>query len=435
RTPGQLLALTEAGYLARVPDNGLDIDLFNDCVRAARASQAAGRLDEAAAGLRAGLALWRAEALAGLSGGYFAAARDRLGDARCAAYETLAEIELARGRHASVVPELVRLVGEFPLRERLRYQLILALYRSGRQAEALAAFRAARQFLAGEFGVEPGNELQDLHRRMLRSDPALVGSPRPAEPAPHPHPRLPVALPLPLPAVMPLAPAPGHRAWRWGDSPPNWVRVCAVLVTLAGAGLVTWLVIGAYAVNRRSRILGAIAAAYLGLGAVSCAIVDATVDDPNSGGYAIGMWFFAWFGGAVHVAVLNFLPKRASSVDVERRVKREQALQLLRHHPTLAHQLGIGRPDLPGHFDDGGLVDVNAVPEVVLAALPGLGQQRAWVIAADRARRGPFTTVDDLAARGLVAPHDLEPLREIIICGQTFSGDGVDPVPGRSTLA
>jgi DNA-binding SARP family transcriptional activator len=447
RTPGQLLALTEAGYLARVPDNGLDIDLFNDCVRAARASQAAGRLDEAAAELRAGLALWQGEALAGLSGGYFTAARDRLGDARCAAYETLGEVELARGRHASLVPELGRLVAEFPLREQLRYQLILALYRSGRQAEALAAFRTAREFLADEFGVDPGSQLQELHRQMLRSDPALLGTPLPAEPAPHPHPlplpRLPLSmpmprpLPMPLPAGMPpaLMPAPGHRTWRWGDSPPNWVRLCAVLATLAGAGLVTWLVIGAYAVNRRSRILGVIAAAYFGLGAVSCAIVDATVDDPNAGGYAIGMWFFAWFGGALHVALLNFLPKRARSDAFERRVKREQALQLLRHHPAFAHQLGIGRPDLPGHFDDGGLVDVNAVPEMVLAALPGVGPQRAWAIAVDRARRGPFTTVDDLAARGLVAPRDLERLREIIICGQTFSGDRVDPVPGHSTLA
>ncbi|GIF45627.1 DNA-binding SARP family transcriptional activator [Asanoa ferruginea] len=459
RTPGQLLALTEAGYLARVPDNGLDIDLFHDCVRAARASQAAGQLDEAAAELRAALALWQGEALAGLSGGYFTAARERLGDARCAAYETLGEVELARGRHASLVPELVRLVAEFPLREQLRYQLILALYRSGRQAEALAAFRTAREFLADEFGVDPGSQLQELHRRMLRSDPSLLLTPVAAEAAALPHPRVPTAAPpVPLmapappmapvspvspvpmpPAGLPLALGPGpglgQRGWRWGDSPPNWVRLCAVLATLAGAGLVTWLVIGAYAVNRRSRILGLIAFAYLGLGAVSCAIVDATADDPNAGGYAIGMWFFAWFGGAVHVAVLNFLPKRGRDDDLERRVKREQARQLLQHHPALAHQLGVGRPDLPGHFDDGGLVDVNAVPEPVLATLPGVGPQRAWAIAVDRSRRGPFGTVDDLAARGLVEPRDLDRLREIIICGQTFSGHRVDPVPGHSTLA
>lgn len=233
-----------------------------------------------------------------------------------------------------------------------------------------------------------------------------------------------------MPVAGPQGPG---RTFRWGDPPPNWVRACAVLVTLAGAGLVTWLVIGAYAVNRRSRILGAISAAYFGLGAVSCAIVDATVDDPNAGGYAIGMWFFAWFGGAVHVGLLNFLPKRAQA-DLERRVRRQQALELLQHHPSLAAELGIGRPDLPGHFDDGGLVDVNAVPETVLAGLPGVGPQRAWAIVVDRSRRGPFTTVDDLVTRGLLVPAELDSLRDVLISQKILSRD-VDPAPDRSTLA
>ncbi len=146
------------------------------------------------------------------------------------------------------------------------------------------------------------------------------------------------------------------------------------------------------------------------------------MDDPDSGGIGLAMWFVAWFGGAVHVAVLNFLPKRVARTpdeiaDIERRAKRQQALQLFRHHAAMAKELGIGRPDVPGHFDDGGLVDVNAVSEVVLADLPGIGPQRAYAIAADRAQRGPFRTIEDLAGRGLVPPHDLEPLRELMIFG------------------
>ncbi|MDG4820601.1 BTAD domain-containing putative transcriptional regulator [Asanoa sp. WMMD1127] len=415
RTPGQLLTLTEAGYLLRVPPGGLDADDFDQRVRAARSHQAAGALEPAVADLRAGLALWRAEAVAGLAGGYFAAARDRLGDARCAAYEALAEIEIARGRHAELVPELTGLVAEFPLREQLRYQLMLALYRGGRQAEALAAYRAAREFLAEEFGVEPGERLQELHRRMLRADPALLG-PRPAAPVSAPP-------PVPVFAPPPPPPAPVRRSWRWGDEPPGWARVGAVLVTLAGAGMLTWLVIGAYAVHRRSRILGAIAVAYLALAVVSCALVDSEASKPaeEMAGLPIGGWFLVWFGGALHVLVLNFLPKRAPRhpdeiAEIERRVRRAQALELVRHHPAMARELGIGRPDVPGHFDDGGLVDVNSAPEPVLASLPGVGALRARAIAADRYRRGPFATVDDLAARGLVPPHDLGPLREILIC-------------------
>jgi DNA-binding SARP family transcriptional activator len=174
RTPGQMLTFTPAGYELSVTSGGLDADAFHERVRRARAEWLDGRLAPAAAELRSALALWRAEALAGLSGPVFDSARDRLTEARASALEAWAEVELEQGGHAALVPELARLVADYPLREQLRYFQMLALYRCGRQAEALAAYREARAYLSDEFGVEPGERLQQLHQRILRSDPALA---------------------------------------------------------------------------------------------------------------------------------------------------------------------------------------------------------------------------------------------------------------------
>ncbi|MEK8109239.1 AfsR/SARP family transcriptional regulator [Micromonospora sp. M12] len=93
---------------------------------------------------------------------------------RAVALETRADLTLDLGRHRELVGELRELVTEFPVRERLRHQLMLALYRSGRQAEALAAYREFGDLLREEYGIEPGEALQELHRRVLRSDPTLA---------------------------------------------------------------------------------------------------------------------------------------------------------------------------------------------------------------------------------------------------------------------
>ncbi|MFD0817649.1 BTAD domain-containing putative transcriptional regulator, partial [Micromonospora zhanjiangensis] len=174
RTPGQLLTLTDAGYLLRIDPEAVDAERFERGVQRARAAFAAGRPAEAVAGFRAVLEMWRAEPLAGLSGSFFEATRVRLTEARATAVESLAETELALGRHHELIAELARPVAEFPVRERLRGLLMLALYRSGRQADALGAFREIRTLLADEYGLEPGRELQDLHQQILRSDPALA---------------------------------------------------------------------------------------------------------------------------------------------------------------------------------------------------------------------------------------------------------------------
>jgi predicted ATPase/DNA-binding SARP family transcriptional activator len=134
----------------------------------------AGRdLDAAAATLREGLALWRGPALADLAAEPFALAeRDRLEEERLHALELLGEAELAAGRHDVLLGELEALVAEHPYRESFRHQQVLALYRAGRQKDALEAYQAARAAL-DELGIEPSAELRELERAVLRQDPAL----------------------------------------------------------------------------------------------------------------------------------------------------------------------------------------------------------------------------------------------------------------------
>ncbi|MEV7009902.1 BTAD domain-containing putative transcriptional regulator [Streptosporangium sp. NPDC051022] len=121
------------------------------------------------------LRLWRGEALAGVGGDYAGAQRGLLEERRLSVLERRIERDLDEGRHAEALGELSALSEAHPLRERLRGALMTALYRSGRQAEALAAFARTRALLADELGVDPSRELAELHVRMLRADPALSG--------------------------------------------------------------------------------------------------------------------------------------------------------------------------------------------------------------------------------------------------------------------
>src|SRR5262249_20825805 len=129
------------------------------------------------------LSLWRGPALAEFAYEPFAAAESaRLGEARLAAVEERIDARLALGDAAALVPELEALVREQPLRERARGQLMLALYRSGRQADALRVYQEGRTILVAELGLEPGPELRELQRSMLRQDPVLSPSGRSPEP-------------------------------------------------------------------------------------------------------------------------------------------------------------------------------------------------------------------------------------------------------------
>jgi DNA uptake protein ComE-like DNA-binding protein len=130
-------------------------------------------------------------------------------------------------------------------------------------------------------------------------------------------------------------------------------------------------------------------------------------------------------GGAVHGALLRQPTGVTAAADalaspvavraVEQRVRREQARQLAERYPQIARQLGIGRPDLPRYFDDGGLVDVNGAPGHVLAAVPGVGAELARRIVAEREAVGPFGSVDELLIRGLLGPPLPAPARDALV--------------------
>lgn len=164
-----------SGYLLRVEPSELDLGRFRELV--ARARSATGPA-AAAESLGEALALWRGPPLADIAEAPFARIEiGRLEEERLAALETRIDAELALAHHAELVGELEALVAEHPYRERLRVMLMLALYRSGRQAEALDAYQGARRALVDDLGVEPGPELQELERAILRQDPSLQPAP------------------------------------------------------------------------------------------------------------------------------------------------------------------------------------------------------------------------------------------------------------------
>jgi DNA-binding SARP family transcriptional activator len=171
----QLVVATEAsGYRLQIRPEQLDATRFERLVDEGRQALVGGDPGAAGERLRKGLGLWRGPALADVADRPFAVpAVARLEELRMVALEARVEADLALGRHDQVIGELETLVGEHPLRERLRGQLMLALYRSGRQAEALAAYRAARATLVGEIGIEPSVELQRLEQAILTQDPVL----------------------------------------------------------------------------------------------------------------------------------------------------------------------------------------------------------------------------------------------------------------------
>ncbi|GAA3228243.1 AfsR/SARP family transcriptional regulator [Nonomuraea helvata] len=159
-----------AGYRIHAAEDELDLRLFERYRTAAREDAEKGRHADAVARLRAVAELWRGPALAGTSATLIEQERPGLEDRRVCALEELYDAELASGRHAEIVGELHTVVAEHPLRERLLGQLMLALQRCERRAEALAVYRDARRRLVGELGIEPGPHLRQLHQRLLQDD-------------------------------------------------------------------------------------------------------------------------------------------------------------------------------------------------------------------------------------------------------------------------
>jgi YVTN family beta-propeller protein len=164
------------GYLLRVGPGELDADRFELLVAEAAQASDAGDHRDSVATLREALGLWRGPAWADMLDEPWASGEaQRLEQLRLSAVESRIEAELAAGGGAALVPELNQLVTEHPLRERLTWCLMLALYRAGRQADALDVFQAARQRLVQDLGLEPGPGLRELQRGILQHDPSLAG--------------------------------------------------------------------------------------------------------------------------------------------------------------------------------------------------------------------------------------------------------------------
>ncbi|HEY2577508.1 MAG TPA: BTAD domain-containing putative transcriptional regulator [Streptosporangiaceae bacterium] len=172
---GARITTRPPGYRIRADASELDVSRFETMLSAARAAARNQSWDSAAREAREALALWRGEPLADVDSQLLAMREvPRLAELRLQALETRVSADLRLGRHAEVITELRQLTSAYPLREQLHADLMLALYRADRQAEALAAYQHARKVLVDEIGSEPGTRLQEVHRRILAADPALI---------------------------------------------------------------------------------------------------------------------------------------------------------------------------------------------------------------------------------------------------------------------
>lgn len=251
---GHVPALVAApgGYRIDVAPEELDLLVFERLAADGRQALADGDAATAADRLQGALALWRGEPLEDVAlDADCSVELAWLGELRHGAAEAWVEARLALGRHAELIPELSALAAASPLRERLHGSLMTALYRSGRQAEALATYRRLREHLVGELGIEPGTELRQLHQRILAASPDL-DPPRPVVTGP-------VVATVPVPHQMPADTGgfTGRRAeleslerWLRPTGMPGQTRVCAV-DGLAGVGKSTLAVHAAHAAAER----------------------------------------------------------------------------------------------------------------------------------------------------------------------------------------
>lgn len=169
-----IIATNAQGYVIRVGDGQLDSQRFAELVAAARDAKDAGHPGRAVASYREAQRLWRGDALAGIDSYHVRLAAHHLDEQRVVCTEDRIRLELELGRHHEMVGELTELVTQYPLREQLREYLMLALYRCGRTADALQAYRDTRRVLIEELGIEPRERLRRLEYAILTGDPALA---------------------------------------------------------------------------------------------------------------------------------------------------------------------------------------------------------------------------------------------------------------------
>ncbi len=428
------LTLTDGGYVLATGPGALDVEVFRAELARAGAARRAGREPAAIAIVRDALALWHGEAFAGLTGAVFETARHRLAGERADAWELWAELCLSTGDGGpGLVTELTRLAAEFPLREEFRAQLMIALYRAGRQAEALAVFRDAREYFLDEIGSEPGERMRDVHRRILRGElerpppaiPPADPTPMPA-PAPAPVPA-PAPMPAPAPAPMPISPAlqpypPPAMLFPPSMTVPrgiHWTEVvCAAAASVFTCGVAGWVYF-LYAAIQRNRWYH-----YLVAGLYFAAVpwivfwfeLDPTPVEAENTSTAEGVgafsWMLLWLAATVHGVLLALRPGDSRSA----RARRNLARQFAAVDPVGATQAGIGRPDILRFFDDGGLLDLNHASPQDLARLAGVTVFEAHRIGVDRYRHGPYQEPRDLVMRGLLTPRKLRRIESWLVC-------------------
>ena len=221
-----------------------------------------------------------------------------------------------------------------------------------------------------------------------------------------------------------------HGPLREGQNPshPRAAMVVGTATVLLSFGAFTWAVILGYALWRRSWRLALAGLAYFLL-VLSFFVLAVRAPENEEPGALESLYFIialgiCWLLGAAHVLLLNptvwaavgglFWSGRQRT-DEQRRLRREQARYLLHHYPAARAELCIGRPDLLRGYDDGGLVDINAVPDPLLATLPGLTAEQCRQIAVDRWLRGPYGSLEELAQRCGLPPAAAEPLRDVLL--------------------
>jgi DNA-binding SARP family transcriptional activator len=168
------------GYVLRIDDSRVDVRTFERMVAEGRRAATEGRRADATIALRSALALWRGPAFGGFGHAHLRAETVRLEETRLSVIEERVTLDLEQGLSAELVGELTAMVRQHPLRERLRGQLMTALYRTGRQAESLGVYRQGRETLMEDLGLDPGSELQSLHESILQGDTTVFGQLRSA---------------------------------------------------------------------------------------------------------------------------------------------------------------------------------------------------------------------------------------------------------------
>ena len=177
--PGGVPEMIESagdGYALPLRSAVLDLNVFLSRTREAQAARNAGEAGQAAVLLRDALGLWQGVPLAGLPGEYAESQRVRLAELQLAAIEERLALDVELGGHVAAATELQILLADHPMRERLTELLMLALYRSGRQADALAVFDTTRRLLSEELGIDPGPALRQMHQRILQTDEGLIST-------------------------------------------------------------------------------------------------------------------------------------------------------------------------------------------------------------------------------------------------------------------